>query len=331
MRSRTLFAIVFTTTFFVLPLAAHAGIPFFGPIIPTAYNVCPASFGLLITVINNIISLLITLAIVFVAPLMIAYAGFLFVVNPVNAAGKEKAKGILLNTVVGIVISLSGWLIVDAIMAVLYNPKTVGQTWSSLITSGGVAECLPQKGAQPGDSLNQATTGVSATGALSSPPSGKAGTACDPALVLAAAPALTATQANILACIAQPESQCGTAQDPPNFAWNTGTPSKKASTAAGPFQVLLSSNHDCYENSACYTAAVVSGPLNCQNGFDSFGNPKTDAQSKLLVDTCLKAAYNLNCSATAAACLLKNNGGSFSPWQADVKSQTQSGCINSGG
>ncbi|MDP1707189.1 MAG: hypothetical protein Q8L30_01380, partial [bacterium] len=93
MRFRTtLFAIFFAVGVFALPLAVHAGVPFFGPIIPPqsvtgiqGSEVCAAGWGMLIMVINNIISLLITLAIVFVAPLMIAWAGFLFVVNPVNA------------------------------------------------------------------------------------------------------------------------------------------------------------------------------------------------------------------------------------------------------
>src|ERR1035437_439642 len=83
---------------FALPHLAHASIPFFGPIIPTGANaVCPAGWGMLVTVINNIIELLITLAIVFVAPIMIAYSGFLMVVNQGNANKLTEAKGILLN------------------------------------------------------------------------------------------------------------------------------------------------------------------------------------------------------------------------------------------
>ena len=148
MRSRvSLLALLFAIGSFALPLAAHAAIPFFGPIIPANYNVCPAGWGLLMTVVNNIISLLITLAIVFVAPLMIAYSGFLFVVNPVSSGGKEHAKQILTNTIVGIVIALAGWMIVDAIMAVLYKPGSAGETWSSLITSGGIDPCLDVAGA----------------------------------------------------------------------------------------------------------------------------------------------------------------------------------------
>lgn len=155
MRSRVpLFALLLLVGSFALPLAAHAGIPFFGPIIPQSGDqaTCAASWGMLITVINNIISLLLTLAIVFVAPLMIAYSGFLFVVNPVNAGGKEQAKKILTNTIVGIVIALAGWMIVAAVMAVLYkSPDGTWGTWSNLITSGNIGTCLDQKGIKASD------------------------------------------------------------------------------------------------------------------------------------------------------------------------------------
>ena len=137
-------------------VAQAAAIPFFGPIIPQEGNqaVCAAGWGMLITVINNIIAFSITIAIVFVAPLMIAYAGFLFVVNPVNSEGIKKAKGVLLNTIVGIVIALAGWMIVDALMVVLYNPNaTNGGTrlgaWSQLITSGGFGPCIDLRGSVP--------------------------------------------------------------------------------------------------------------------------------------------------------------------------------------
>ena len=161
MRSRIpLLALVFVVSSLVLPAAAYAGgIPFFGPIIPPqsvtgvpGSDTCAAGWGMLMIVVNNLISFLLTIAIVFVAPLMIAWSGFLFVVNPVDASGKEQAKKILTNTVVGIVIALAGWLIVDAVMAVLYNPKaqsgvTKLDVWSSLITSGDLSKtlCIPLK------------------------------------------------------------------------------------------------------------------------------------------------------------------------------------------
>src|SRR3990167_8734846 len=144
MRSHVpLFAFLLVAGSFALPFAAHAAaIPFFGPIIPQegTQAVCAAGFGMLITVINNIIRLLITLAIVFVAPLMIAYAGFLLVISQGDSGKRTEARKILTNTIVGIVIALAGWMIVAAIMAALYDPDTpiaggkLG-VWSDLIGS----------------------------------------------------------------------------------------------------------------------------------------------------------------------------------------------------
>ncbi|MDP2655673.1 MAG: pilin [bacterium] len=161
MRSRVpLFALLIVAGSVALPLVAHAGgIPFFGPIIGNSAgtapeNICPLGWGYLITVINNIISLLITLAIVFVAPLMIAYAGFLLVISQGDSGKRTEARKILTNTIVGIVIALAGWMIVAAIMAALYNPDTpiaggkLG-VWSNLITSGGLGPCIDLKGSVP--------------------------------------------------------------------------------------------------------------------------------------------------------------------------------------
>lgn len=145
MRSRVIFfTFLLAVGAFALPLAAHAAsIPYFGPIIPEATPDCPAGWGMLVTVINNIIIVLLSIMIVFFAPLMIAYAGFLFVVNPTNAGGKEQAKKILTNTIVGIIISLSAWMIVGAVMAALYkSPDGTWGTWQELMVGGGADSCL---------------------------------------------------------------------------------------------------------------------------------------------------------------------------------------------
>ena len=252
MRSRvSLLVLLFSAGLLVFPHLVYAGgVPFFGPIIPHAYNVCPASWGLLINVINNIISLLITLAIVFVAPIMIAYAGFLYVVNPLDPNGMSKARSILRNTIVGIVIALAAWMIVDAIMAVLYSPSAAGGTWSSLVTSGGISPCLPQAGALPGQGLNQTpVTGISANGGTVTPSGStlaqcsSGNTACSPAALQAAG--LTATQANVLSCIAVTESS-GNPGTPP---YNTTHPGSN-STACGTFQITQTTWNK-YAKGAC--------------------------------------------------------------------------------
>lgn len=320
MRSRiSLVALLFAAGSFALPLVAYAGIPNFGPIIPQGgYAVCAAGWPMLITVINNIIELLITLAIVFVAPLSIAYSGFLFVVNPFNSGGKEQAKKILTNTVVGIVIALAGWLIVDALMAVLYNPQAVGETWWSIVNSGTGDMCLPQNG-----TFYQAGSAPGVTGgAPSTAPLSFGSGPCDPTLLKQYVPSLTQSQANTLACLAKPESACGA--NIKNGYWDKATPfNGLASTAYGAFQVTLSTNHRFYENQACYEAAGVQGPLNCQNGFGAGGFIAGGNATTLA--NCMRAAANLGCSANAAAGVMRTQG--FSAWTADPRSSLQKQCI----
>ncbi len=261
MRSRLpLFALLVVLGSFALPHAAHASIPFFGPIIPTGSNTCALGWGAVILVINNIIEFAITLAITIVAPIMIAWAGFLMVIEPASSGGHTKARGILKNTVLGIVVAMAGWLIVDAVMAVLYHPdSSTGWTgtWSSLITTGGLPACQIQTGAM--QTLNQTTfsvTGTTAsgggvyvngkTGALCS----DSNTACSPSVILSSAAALSMSlsnaQATALSCIAMTES-----------SGNPNTPNSRTG-ACGTFQITTQPgnwSNSSYHQSPCSTSS----------------------------------------------------------------------------
>jgi len=245
---------------------------------------------MLIMVINNIISFLITLAIVFVAPVMIAYSGFLFVVNPVNAGGKEKAKGILLNTVLGIIIALSGWMVVDAVMAVLYKPSNPGETWSDLIGSRGIDPCISLSG-----SLNQTVTGVGVTGVSAGGGVVYSGTtaqcsssnlACSPTALQSAG--FTPTQANVMSCIAVTESS-GIPGTPP---YNTTHPGSN-STACGTFQITQTTWNK-------YATGACSSFSNCQNAACNIQVAQTLVANNGYSDwTCA------NCNSKATACIQK--------------------------
>ena len=297
MRSRAPLVLTVALVLFVLPHVAHAGIPFFGPIIPKAYSSCPGGWGLLMVVVNNIIEFLLTMAIVFVAPLMIAYSGFLFVVNPADPSGVTKARSILLNTIVGIVISLAAWMIVDAIMAVLYSPTAVGGTWASLITTRGDA-CLPQAGALPGAQLIQATSSPIVSGSYVGDVLGVAtaqcqssNTACSPAALRSAG--LSSTQADIMSCIAMTESS-GNPSLPP---YNTIHPGSN-STACGTFQITQTTWNSVAPSGSCADWAST-----CQS-------PTCNLQvAATLVQ---RTGYNSwtcpGCNNNAAACIQKYGG-----------------------
>lgn len=300
----------------MLPAFAHAGgIPFFGPIIPQGDNqaVCPAGFGMLMEVINNIISFALTVVIVFVAPLMIAYSGFLFVVNPVNSSGKEKAKSVLTNTVVGIVVALAGWMIVDAIMAVLYQPSNPSEVWSNLVSTGSSPACLPQKGALPGDALDQATQipGVSATGGggtVDGRPAAQCSSSnsvCSPSALQTAG--FSVAQANVMSCIAMTE--------------NSGNAVGCNGNACGTFQIMLTKNQ--LVGSACAKYNDGNSTLNCpalckaKNGSAVRNEPSCQA--------CVQAANDPQCNAQSAANLYSKSG--YGPWTTSSDNTKSAACV----
>ena len=82
-------------------------------------------FGMLIVAINNVISfLLFTLALPLSA-IMFAYAGWLYLTSGGGEA-KGKAKKILVNVFVGLVIALAAFLIVNTIMKTLVRSDYKG-------------------------------------------------------------------------------------------------------------------------------------------------------------------------------------------------------------
>jgi hypothetical protein len=310
MRFRTFFLTSFAlTTVFALPVVAHAAIPFFGPIIQKGVSVigdsqtCPLGWGAVINVVNNIISFLITIAIVFVAPVMIAYAGFLYVWNPMNPSGIAKAKSMLTNIVVGIVVALAAWMIVDAVMAVLYNPTDIKSTWSNLIMSGGIDPCrLNQTGSQAGalstDSLNQADLSNIGVGATAS-----GGGKCaiqNSGLCSASGMSVFGAAANQASIICSAESANGTLLISKVDVTTSGIP-----VSFGLFQINITAND-------------VSG-LGCPKAFDSMytgshRNVQILAGKQGLYDSCKKAALTPAANIQAAYNLFRRSGYSWKQW-----------------
>lgn len=313
---------------FSAPMLASAAVPFWGPIIPDAYNVCAANWGLVIVVINNIISLGITLAIAIVAPLSFAYAGFLLLTSGGDPGKRGQARRAITNVVVGIVVALASYLIVAALMAVLYHPddpRLAGKTWADLVVFGGTPPCIELKASLNQNAAGQPTAGVNSDG-VTYPLRGGDG-ACDPVkLQEIAGTRLNAKEVATFACIAEFESSCGTIMQ--NFSWNKPNADGLASSAYGAFQILLSSNAEYFETSECYQAASTVGPLECKKGFGARGF--TAGGDPNILQNCVNAAANLECNFNAAIRLYKARGSGvrgFNAWTADPNSNKQKVCI----
>jgi hypothetical protein len=290
MRSRTALFTLVAAGSLALPLVASAAIPFFGPIIPDGANTCPAGWGMFIEVVNNLISFLITIAIVFIAPLMIAWAGALLVLNPTSLGDKAKAKSILSNTVIGIVVALVAWLIVDLVMVTLYNGEL--GTWQTLITSGGSELCIEQKGTKAGEGLNQAgITGVSSTGVVQTPqtyptvgvaraPCADVNKACSVSAILQGASmvgvSLTNAQATAMSCIAMTESS-GNPNIPNSPTGACGT--FQITTRPGNWGVPAFHQSPCSTTSSCndaYCNLQTAMLLYKQRGYQPWTGKKPD-------------------------------------------------------
>lgn len=153
-------AILLTVPFF-LPMQAHAqlGNFFKGPLVP-----CGASNQLkvtndgtklciegecttcgLVTLASNVINFMIFLAVV-AAALLFAYAGGLYIFSAANQGNISKAHRIFWDVLLGLVLVLVGWMVVDTVMKVLYGdgPQDWGP-WNQILCGDTAAttDCRP--------------------------------------------------------------------------------------------------------------------------------------------------------------------------------------------
>ncbi len=87
----------------------------------------PCDFNALIQLINNVIHFLLFVIATPLVALIICYAGFLFLTSGGSAETRNKAKKILKNVIIGYIIGLAAWLIVNTIV------KTLGFTGNTFL------------------------------------------------------------------------------------------------------------------------------------------------------------------------------------------------------
>ncbi|HWH07077.1 MAG TPA: pilin [Candidatus Paceibacterota bacterium] len=141
------FSLAFVLFAGALPAYA-ADATFFGPIVPPECNceevaapggiTIPSApnWGCVMQVVQNSINFAISLSVI-IATLYIIYTGFLFVVSAGNPTQREAAKTRLMNVIVGMVVLLSAWLIVDFIMKKLYGEEGAFGPWNAILSGDG--------------------------------------------------------------------------------------------------------------------------------------------------------------------------------------------------
>lgn len=109
-------------------------------IVPPQCQECPCNIGGVMQVVQNVMNLAIAFA-VLIATFVIVWGGFLFLTSPAAPENRTKARGLILNAAIGLVIVLSSWLIIDAFMRLLYSGSNGNEgkwgPWNSIIKEGG--------------------------------------------------------------------------------------------------------------------------------------------------------------------------------------------------
>lgn len=134
----------------------------------------PLSFGAVMEIVQRFVNMGITLGIFFFVVIM-AWAGFLFIMSATNPESRSKAKGMLLNAAIGMLIVLSAWLMVDFVMKTLYNPNSSGWgPWNSILGDGPA--CVVGRETTPLFTGAISTTDLPAGGGTGSTGGGPTGT-----------------------------------------------------------------------------------------------------------------------------------------------------------
>jgi len=137
------FVLLFLIGVFLLtPFSAFAAnVNFFGPIIPDGTNGQPdcrctaestgfavdsaPDWSCVLATIQNAVAFGVTFILIIIT-FAIAYAGIMIMAQPNNVEHRNKAKSAVTNALLGLVIVLTAWLIVDFVMKAFYN-QTKGE------------------------------------------------------------------------------------------------------------------------------------------------------------------------------------------------------------
>jgi hypothetical protein len=271
-------AVIFSFFLFLVPLVFVYG----APIVPP-----PPSSGLgyracdLLTLVNNVMKFLIYIS-AFIAVLLVAFAGFKSVIG-----GESAELGSLAVAIGGgILLMLSGWLIVDTVIKVFTGGRL--GPWNSI-------QCVENY------EISR-TTFV--------PLSGTGGGGVIPGLAPqgrgnCSAEALTpvfGSQAATFSCIAQRESGCN-----PGLPSGVDVGADGNAVSFGLYQINISANRIVCDGQTYNCPAAFSSMYTAQNRSTTVVNPELYTQCRAL-------ATNASCNSQTAQSLYQRAG--LSPWRA---------------
>ena len=325
------FTLISLVGVFFAPVVSHAAdLPLVSPgwsLIPEACRACACGFAGVLGTMQNFINAGISIG-VFFSVIIMAWAGFLYITTPTNPEARSQANKMLINAVIGLVIVLSAWLIVDFVMKALYSGPDGQQgkfgPWNSILTGGDTCVIPKEKNNSlfSGDIFAKPIT---ATADLTTPatPGGAGTSTCSPPASQTNACSVTNMQKSCFSSRASDASAiCMVESSGGQVAIRSG--SDLLNKGAGPsyswglWQINLTTTQ----------LATANGTLDCPKAFSNscsgdhiknqggIGWCDASIKDRALYDKCVAAAQNPTIN-TQAACKLYNQSGAngdFQPW-----------------
>ena len=117
----------------IVPIFAYAQglVPCTGVTIEGDRSFTNCGFCELVQLVNRVVDWLIGVLSI-IAAIMIAYSGFRLVTSGGNSGAKEEAKKMITNIVIGFVIVLAAWLLIDLMMQSLSGGQVNGRVWQEI-------------------------------------------------------------------------------------------------------------------------------------------------------------------------------------------------------
>lgn len=277
-------------TFFVFILLSLPSFSQAAPLVPVQCD-NPNSCGTceFVSVFNNVIQFIVQISSL-LAVIVFIYAGFLMVTSQGNEGQLSKAKGLFTNVVIGLVILLAAFLIVNVVLQGFLKTGSPVYQWQTIECVYPAAPVGYLDTSNFDNSMEYNTIGAGmpgVTGGYSGPLSQcyDGNTACSVGALLAAG--FSAEQANVMSCIAMTESSGIAATGP----YNERHPGSNSS-ACGTFQVVRTTWNQyasgaCSDFSQCTNASCnmqVAQSLVSSNGYSDWTCPNCNNKAQGCID-----------------------------------------------
>ena len=281
--------LMFLVIFAIPVLFTYAqGVGGAGGFVPCSGPDCQACH--VVALAQNILEWLIVVG-VFVIGLIFAIGGLKITMSAGNTEAVSSAKSSMTNAIIGLIIMLAAWLIIDTVFKLFIN--TSASSGSVSLGVWNEIQCAPIPGRTSAPIPTGATTtqsGTAPTGAIGSIGSGlqcsPLNPFCNPGALQAAG--FNAAQANAMSCIAMTESS-GVANIGPHNERNPGS----NSSACGLFQITRTtwktaasgscSNFEAScRNAKCNTE--VAKTLVTRNGYRDWTCPRCNNKAQACIN-----------------------------------------------